>query len=174
MDQKMFSGIFIKPVATILTFFVAQILFLCAISVDIVSAQQWSINSSALNSSSAGATPTVKTPPYAPSSIAIQQNILAQQRASIQQAITVAKTCIKNASVPQTLRDPQGNVNIVPQTDLVNCTRTLNALLRQLASNQQATINLSQDAQLEAIKLTRKKTTVDLQKRVQRLRGGTN
>lgn len=162
----MLSRIYIKPIAIVF--------FLCAICLDVAFAQQWAINSAALNSSSAAATPVSKTPPYAPSSIAIQQNILAQQRASIQQSITVARACIKNASLPQVLRDPQGNMNIVPQTDLVNCKRTLDGLLRQLASNQQATLNLSQDAQLEAMKVTRKKTTVDLQKRVQRLKGGTN
>lgn len=165
MNQKMLSGIFVKSIP--------MILFLCAISADVVFAQEWAINASALNRSSAGATPANRAP-YVPSSIAIQQNILAQQRASIQQALSVAQRCIKTNSLSQVLRDPQGNVNVVPQTDLVNCTRTLNALLRQLAANQQASINLAQDAQLEGMRVQRKKTSVDIQRRVQRLRGSNN
>ena len=53
---------------------------------------------------------------------------------------------VSNTTLPQVLRDPQGNVNTVPSTDLINCTRTLTALLDQLAANQKALTNLSQDA----------------------------
>ena len=100
------------------------------------------------------------------------ENMLLQQQASINQAITVAKACIKNASLPQVLRDPQGNVNTVPNTDLVNCTRKLTALLNDLAANQKALNNLSQDAEMEASRIVAQTNQLKLQQRLQILNNG--
>ena len=52
------------------------------------------------------------------SSIAIRQNILAMKQASILRQIKEAQLCIQNASNPTILRDPEGNINRVPSTDL--------------------------------------------------------
>ncbi len=120
---------------------------------------------------SAAATPVVKVPGGA-SPTAIKQNMLLLQQASLNQAITVAKACIKNASLPQVLRDPQGNVNTVPSTDLINCSRTLSALLNQLAANQKALNNLSQDAQMEASRIIAQTNQLRLQQRLQILSQG--
>jgi hypothetical protein len=98
--------------------------------------------------------------------------MLLLQQASLTQAITVAKACIKNATLPQVLRDPQGNVNTVPSTDLVNCSRTLIALLNQLAANQKALTNLSQDAQMEASRIIAQTNQLKLQQRLQILNNG--
>ena len=120
---------------------------------------------------SASATPVTNVPGGA-SPTAIKQNMLLQQQATINQAITVAKACIKNASLPQVLRDPQGNVNTVPSTDLVNCTRKLTALLNDLAANQKALNNLAQDAQMEASRIIAQTNQLKLQQRLQILTNG--
>ena len=57
-----------------------------------------------------------------PSTIQIRQNILNQKRRALNSQVQVAQRCIANASRPEVLRDPEGNVNIVPSTDIVNCT----------------------------------------------------
>jgi hypothetical protein len=112
-----------------------------------------------------------------PSSVQIRQNILNQKRRALNSQIEVAQRCIKNASQPQTLRDPEGNVNIVPKTDLVNCTRTLEALLRQLDGLAREAQQLSQDAQATASALQRKQKQTQAQKKAALLRrfirGGT-
>jgi hypothetical protein len=133
-----------------------------------VFSQEWAVNSDSNPSGGATAAPTNRTP-YSPSSLLVQRNTLAQQKASILQAIAEAQTCIKNNSNPQILRDQQGNVRSVPSTDLANCIRTLNALKRQLVSNLQATDNLNQDAQLDSIRASRIKRKADYARRLKRL-----
>ncbi len=118
---------------------------------------------------SATATPTVPSVGR-PSSIQIRQNILNQKRRALNSQIEVAQRCIRNASQPQTLRDPEGNLNIVPKTDIVNCTRTLEALLRQLDGLAREAQQLSQDAQATASALQRKQKQTQAQKKAALLR----
>ena len=99
-----------------------------------------------------------------PSSIQIRQNILNQKRRALNSQIQVAQRCIANASRPEVLRDPQGNVNIVPSTDIVNCTRTLEALDRQLAGLAREATSLAQDAQVEAAAFQAKQKQLQAQK----------
>jgi hypothetical protein len=125
-----------------------------------------------------GATATPTVPSIGrPSSIQIKQNILNQKRRALNSQIEVAQRCIRNASQPQTLRDPEGNVNIVPKTDIVNCTRTLEALLRQLDGLAREAQQLSMDAQATASALQRKQKQSQEQKKAALLRrfirGGT-
>jgi hypothetical protein len=122
--------------------------------------------------SSAAATPMVPSSGR-PSSIQIKQNVLNQKRRALNSQIEVAQRCIKNASQAQTLRDPEGNLNIVPKTDLVNCTRTLEALLRQLDGLAREAGTLAQDAQVGASALQRKQKLIQAQKKsaLRRLRG---
>jgi hypothetical protein len=144
--------------------------WMTALTYDVAVAQV--LTSSPLPSvTSASATPVTNVPGGA-SPTAIKQNMLLQQQATINQAITVAKACIKNASLPQVLRDPQGNVNTVPSTDLVNCTRKLTALLNDLAANQKALNNLAQDAQMEASRIIAQTNQLKLQQRLQILTNG--
>ncbi|MHB8203844.1 MAG: hypothetical protein ACYDHG_09095 [Desulfomonilaceae bacterium] len=144
--------------------------WMTALTYDVAIAQV--LTSSPLPSvPSASATPVNRTS-ASPSPTAIKQNMLLLQQASLNQAITVAKACIKNATLPQVLRDPQGNVNTVPSTDLINCTRTLTALLDQLAANQKALTNLSQDAQMEAARIVAQTNQLKLQQRLQILSQG--
>ncbi|MGO9571420.1 MAG: hypothetical protein ACLP5H_28180 [Desulfomonilaceae bacterium] len=119
---------------------------------------------------SASATPEVPSSGR-PSSVQIQQNILNQKRRALNSQIDVAQRCIANASRPEVLRDPEGNVNIVPSTDIVNCTRTLEALLRQLDGLGREAQRLAQDAQVEAAALQRLQKQLQAQKSsVQQLR----
>ncbi len=112
-----------------------------------------------------------------PSSVQIRQNILNQKRRALNSQIDVAQRCIKNASRPEVLRDPEGNVNIVPSTDIVNCTRTLEALLRQLDGLAREAQQLAQDAQVVATNLQKKQKQIQAQKKATLLRrfisGGT-
>ena len=88
-----------------------------------------------------------------PSSIQIQQNILVQQNALLQGQLREVQRCIQDASLPQTLRDPEGNMNRTPQTDLVNCARKLEQLKRQSASLSRQASQLAQDAQFQGLEL---------------------
>jgi hypothetical protein len=111
----------------------------------------------------ATATPTVPSS-GAPSSIQIKQNFLNQQIRAVNSQIQVAQRCIANASRPEVLRDPQGNVNIVPSQDITNCSRTLSALQRQLASLSRQVAKLAQDAQVQAAFLQAKQKQQQAQK----------
>jgi hypothetical protein len=86
----------------------------------------------------------------APSTIQIKKNILSQKIRALNSQIQVAKRCIADASKTNVLFDAAGNRNIVPSTDIVNCSRTLEALVRQLASLNGQTTALAQDAQVQA------------------------
>jgi len=85
-----------------------------------------------------------------PSTTQIKSNILKQKIRALNSQIQVAKRCIADASRTNVLFDAAGNRNIVPSTDIVNCSRTLEALLRQLASLNGQTTAVAQDAQREA------------------------
>jgi hypothetical protein len=161
----MFKNVLIRSIACVFA-----LCWVCVLVCDEAQAQV--LTSSPLPSApSASATPVVRVPGGG-SPTAIKQNMLLLQQASLTQAITVAKACIKNASLPQVLRDPQGNVNNVPSTDLVNCTRKLSELLNQLAANQKALNNLSQDAQMEASRIVAQTNQLKLQQRLQILNNG--
>lgn len=100
-----------------------------------------------------------------PSTIQIRQNTLNQKLRAVNSQIQIAQRCIANASRPEVLRDPQGNVNIVPSTDIVNCTRTLEALLRQLDGLNREAQQLSQDAQVAAAAFQRQQKLLQTQKK---------
>ncbi len=100
---------------------------------------------------SAQATPTQTPSSGAPSSLEIAQNTLAFKRAELTRQLREIQRCIANASNPILLRDPQGNINRVPQTDLTNCSRKLAQLQRQLSSLQRQSNVLVQDATFQSI-----------------------
>jgi hypothetical protein len=91
-----------------------------------------------------------------PSTIAVKQDFLRQRQAILERDVEESLRCIESASNPQTLRDPEGNINRVPQTDLVNCTRRLAQLRRQLDSLAREAKQLAQDAQVQANAVQRK------------------
>ncbi len=161
MNRKVFIERFLQPITIVLIVLVTQALFL-TVTADIGLAQQFS--------TSAAATP-ITSVPSGPSSIELKRNWLLQQQATLNQSITVAKACIKNNSMSVVLRDPQGNIRIVPSTDVVNCNRTLNALLNRLAANQRAINNLSQDSQLAASKIVSDNNKLKLKRRLNILQG---
>jgi hypothetical protein len=105
-------------------------------------------------SSSASATPASPSAASA-STLTIRGNILVMKQADIQRQIKDAELCIKNASNPTILRDPQGNINRVPSTDLVNCTRTLVRLRRQLRAVANQANQLSVEANFRAARAQR-------------------
>jgi hypothetical protein len=162
MNRKVPSRLVTKSFTIVFIVFGIQALFYCE-KADTVLAQQASTSATATQ---------VPRATGRPSSVDIKKNMLLQQQASITQSITVAKTCIKNNSMTQVLRDPDGIIRIVPSTDLVNCTRTLNQLLNLLASNQKALNNLSQDSQLESSRIITNANKNKVGKRLQIMSGG--
>ncbi len=88
-----------------------------------------------------------------PSTFTIKQQIIAQQVAQIQREVTQVSRCIRTASLDVVLRDPTGQINRVPQTDLIDCRRRLNALLRRLERLTRAANRLSRDARAQAVAL---------------------
>lgn len=109
-------------------------------SADLCQAQVSSIATASQASASSGT----------PSTLQVRQQVLSQQVAAINSELREVRRCIRTASMSVVLRDPQGNINRVPQTDLVNCGRRLKTLVRQLASIQRKSAQLSQDAQVKA------------------------
>jgi hypothetical protein len=161
MNRKVFIKIFLQPITIVLIVLFTQALFL-SVTAEIGLAQQLS--------TSAAVTP-ITSVPGGPSSLELKRNWLLQQQATLNQSITVAKACIKNNSMTQVLRDPEGNIRSVPSTDIVNCTRTLNALLNRLAANQRAINNLAQDSQLAASKIISDGNKLKLKARLNILQG---
>jgi hypothetical protein len=106
----------------------------------------------AQTSTVAGATP-VNTSTGTPSSFTIKQQILEQQQAQIQREVTEVTRCIRTASLDVVLRDPTGQINRVPQTDLINCRRALSNLQRRLQRLSRAATQLSRDARARSIAL---------------------
>ncbi len=103
-----------------------------------------------------------------PSSFQIKENILTQKSAILQGQLREVKRCITDASLPQTLRDPQGNINRVPQTDLVDCTRKLNQLQRQFQALARQGSQLAEEAKFQGEQL---KIKLDVKKISARLKG---
>jgi hypothetical protein len=83
----------------------------------------------------------------------INQNTLAFKRSELARQLRSIQLCISDASNPIVLRDPQGNINRVPQADLINCARRLGQLQRRLASLQRQSNRLAQEAQFQAVLL---------------------
>lgn len=106
-------------------------------------------------SSSASATP-VSAPTAGASTLTIRGNILAMKQADIQRQIKEAELCIQNAANPTILRDPQGNINRVPSADLVNCTRALAQLQRQLQAVARQANQLSVESNFRAARVQRR------------------
>ncbi|MFH0958780.1 MAG: hypothetical protein V1897_08770 [Pseudomonadota bacterium] len=170
MDNKILLKTFSKKVGMACGVFVVQLLLLGFMSEDNLYAQDWAINRSWNSTNSASATP-VRNTPNVPSTLSIQLNTLLQQRSAIQQQVTVAQRCVKNNTLNEVLRDPEGNRRVVPSTDVINCLRTLNALNRLLVSNQQAINNLNQDAQFKALQANRLREQAALKKRLKIITG---
>jgi hypothetical protein len=89
----------------------------------------------------------------APSAFTIKQHFMAQQQARIQGQIREAQRCIANASNTQVVRDPEGNINRVPQVDLIDCSRRLQQLTRQLEILVRSADQLSRDAEVAAMRM---------------------
>jgi hypothetical protein len=105
-----------------------------------------------------------------PSTLQVKQQILTLQQKQLQSALADIQRCLVQASEPTTLRDPQGNFNLVPQTDLVNCTRELRTLQRQITALARAASQLGSDAQAKAAFLQRQADDIA---RNARIRAGT-
>ncbi|MBI5252469.1 MAG: hypothetical protein HY912_23490 [Desulfomonile tiedjei] len=90
-----------------------------------------------------------------PSTFQVRRNVLLQQQAILENQIRVATLCIQNASKPQMLRDPQGNINQVPKLDIIDCTRQLRTYQRKLASLARQVERLAADANATAGRLQR-------------------
>lgn len=90
-----------------------------------------------------------------PSSIQIRQQFFNQEQAYLERQLREVQRCIKTASLNVVLFDPRGNINRVPQTDLVNCRRRLAQLTRQVNSLARRAQQLGQEAQAQALKLQR-------------------
>ncbi len=90
-----------------------------------------------------------------PSSIQIKQNLLSQKIAILQRDLIEVRRCIYTSSLPQVLRDPAGFANSVPKTDIVNCSRQLQTIIRKLARLNRESSQLVQDAQMQAITIQR-------------------
>ncbi len=121
---------------------------------------------------SSAAAKAVSTPSSGrPSTFQIRQNIIAQKAAAIQRELKELQRCITNASQLQTLRDPEGNINIVPQNDAVNCARRLQDLQRRQDSLNREIAALSQDAQPVAAAAQRIAQQAALQRVLQALSG---
>jgi hypothetical protein len=104
-----------------------------------------------------------------PTPILIQQNILTQKAAAIAAQLKEIQRCILNASQLQSLRDPEGNINIVPQNDLTNCTRRLQDLQRQQDSLNRKVAALAVDAQAAGLSAQRLARLAALQQKIQAL-----
>ncbi len=124
---------------------------------------------------SSAAAKAVSTPSGGrPRTIQIRQNIIAQKAAAIQSELKELQRCVTNASNLQSLRDPEGNVNIVPQNDLLNCTRRLQDLQRRQDSLNREIAALTQSTQPVAAAAERLARQANLQRKLQALSGNTS
>lgn len=151
-----------------------SLIMVVVVSLSLVSmtvAQQSSVQTFPQTAPSAKAK-AVSTPPAGrPTPILIQQNILTQKAAAIAAQLKEIQRCILNASQLQTLRDFQGNINIVPQNDLTKCTRRLQDLQTQQDSLNQKVAALAMDAQAAGLSAQRLARLAALQKEIQALTG---
>ncbi|HTY25696.1 MAG TPA: hypothetical protein VMC85_21380 [Desulfomonilaceae bacterium] len=154
------------------TLIMVVVLFLSL--VPMIGAQQQSVQTIQQAASSAAAK-AVSTPSTGrPSAIQIRQNILAQKAATLQSQLQEIQRCILNASQSQTLYDPSGNINIVPQNDLTNCTRRLKDLQRQQDSLNRELSALSMDAQPVAAAAERLARQAALKQKIQAVTGSVS
>jgi hypothetical protein len=130
---------------------IKKIIQLCIVGAISVLAVGAALGQTTTSASATGVSSSSGTP----SSFRIRANILAQKQAAIEQQIEVAQRCVKNATLPTVLRDPEGNLRTVPLTDVVNCTRTLKSLQRQLVSLAREADRLTRDAEATAFRLER-------------------
>lgn len=93
---------------------------------------------------SAGDAATSQTPGTA----TIFQNFLTIESAALQRELRVVYRCINQAQ--QNLRDIQGNINMVAQTDLLNCRRRLQQLLRDEANLRRISARRAAEAEAAA------------------------
>lgn len=107
---------------------------------DCARAQQSTSVSTAAQRSNAAAT--------APSRFEIRRNFLTIDRADLTRRARQLERCIRNAR--ENLTDIQGNINRVAQTDLINCSRALEMLLRKQQRLTRRASRLETEAQLEA------------------------
>jgi hypothetical protein len=85
-----------------------------------------------------------------PNTLQLKQNALRQQQAALSRELVEVNRCLRISSQSQVLRDPEGNLNQVPEIDLVNCARRLASLQRQQNNLARAAKQLAQDAQAQA------------------------
>ncbi len=108
-----------------------------------------------------------------PSSFQIRQNFFTIQLAGINRQLQQVQRCLANAVNPQILRDPEGNINRVPQVDAITCGYQLRLLQRQLASLARQQEKLAQDAGAQAQFLEFTQRQAQLQQLLQALRSGS-
>jgi hypothetical protein len=136
-------------------------------------AATWATAQQVPTAASASAT-QVTTSSGRPSSIGIKQNILKQKQAALARELTEVARCIRTSGQSQVLRDPEGNVNIVPDIDVTNCARRLAQLLRQQSSLGRAANQLAQDAQAQANSAQRALEQARTKARLQAISGSSS
>jgi len=112
----------------------------------------------------------VSIPPSGrPTPVSIRQDILAQKAAALVAQLKEIQRCILDASQLQTLRDFQGNINIVPQNNLTNCTNRLQDIQRQQDSLNREIAVFSMNAQAAGLRADRLARIASLQMQMQAL-----
>ncbi len=118
----------------------------------------------------AAATPVAATQ-NTPSIFQVRQNFFSIEQANINRSLRQVERCLANASMPQVLRDPEGNINRVPSVDIVDCTYQLQLLQRQLARLARAQVKDAQDASAAAMLLQFQQQRAQAQRILQALSG---
>jgi hypothetical protein len=121
-----------KSLVTVLVLFA----LFCVLSIDCAKAQQVST-----------APERAGTITSAPSRFEIQRNFLTIERSNLTRQFRQLERCIRNAR--QNLVDVQGIVNRVAQTDLINCGRRLEILLRKQRKLTRLSTRLEAEAEIE-------------------------
>jgi hypothetical protein len=124
---------------------------------------------SAQTSRAASATPA-SVSSGRPNQFEIQRNILSLQKAQLEMQLDEAARCVANATKTTTFRDPEGNINIVPKIDTVNCARKLAQLRSQIQRLSRDANEIAQDAQFQATILQR--LLQDVERKRRRAQGG--
>ena len=113
----------------------------------------------------ASATPVTKSSGKG-TSTSIRQNQLNIYKANLERQLRVAQRCVEISRLPVLLRDPQGNVNQVPKTDIVFCSRQIKVLSREIAAVSKQMADLSKDAVPAANYLARRAAEAALARRL--------
>jgi TolA-binding protein len=108
-----------------------------------------------------------------PSTIQIRQQILQQQQARLENQLREIQRCIRTSRLRVVLIDVEGRTKRVPKTDLVNCGRRLQQLLRQLSTLAGKADDLARDAQFQAILLEDALRQQQREEALRALRGGS-